>query len=392
MWRYKDSSFEIADRFGQEAYTHQYYQNYLAHHGILGQKWGVRRFQNRDGTLTAEGRARYGVGDAAQGAKTLTTTLNDYNRKQKRTSIVARISSVSPYATGAIGAASGALIGGPAASVAGAAIGAITGRDIAREVRTRAEIKQRNRFQDNDVKNSKIVIEKGQELKRVSIKEKEDKNERLYVAPTMSEVDVGFYEREWPKILKKIHGRDDVKVYQNTYKVDMSLVAPSLDERKATAQAIVNANKKMREEFAEKYALQQLRNERGLPGAKNIDDLMNINEKKLRSWYKDFDEGRAKKDSDRERVIKTDREQLKEKYDKLVKNMMKADNINMNADSNFSKFTSSIPTSPKMMNMYIKELKKQGYEAVYDDASMGLAPFIIFDQKYLKQTGSRRIA
>ena len=32
---------------------------YLAHHGILGQKWGIRRFQNEDGTLTPEGRERY---------------------------------------------------------------------------------------------------------------------------------------------------------------------------------------------------------------------------------------------------------------------------------------------------------------------------------------------
>lgn len=34
-------------------------EDYLAHHGILGQKWGIRRFQNPDGTLTEEGKKRY---------------------------------------------------------------------------------------------------------------------------------------------------------------------------------------------------------------------------------------------------------------------------------------------------------------------------------------------
>lgn len=62
------------------------YQEHLAHHGILGQKWGVRRYQNADGTLTEEGKRRYytksgGLTDA--GAKYYrksgkgTQTIND---------------------------------------------------------------------------------------------------------------------------------------------------------------------------------------------------------------------------------------------------------------------------------------------------------------------------
>jgi len=33
----------------------------LWHHGILGMKWGIRRYQNLDGSLTFAGRKRYGV-------------------------------------------------------------------------------------------------------------------------------------------------------------------------------------------------------------------------------------------------------------------------------------------------------------------------------------------
>ena len=35
------------------------YDSFLSHHGILGMKWGVRRFQNLDGSLTPDGVKRY---------------------------------------------------------------------------------------------------------------------------------------------------------------------------------------------------------------------------------------------------------------------------------------------------------------------------------------------
>ena len=34
-------------------------ENYLAHYGILGMKWGIRRYQNKDGSLTPAGKKRY---------------------------------------------------------------------------------------------------------------------------------------------------------------------------------------------------------------------------------------------------------------------------------------------------------------------------------------------
>lgn len=84
---------------------------YIAHHGIKGMKWGVRRYQNSDGTLTDEGKRHYA--------------------KKSVVSNTVAAATVGGYAGGIMGAAVGgsvgSIVGGPAGAIAGTKIGAAVG-------------------------------------------------------------------------------------------------------------------------------------------------------------------------------------------------------------------------------------------------------------------------
>lgn len=53
---------------------------YLSHHGILGMKWGVRRYQNKDGTLTEAGKRRQAKKEFKQDKKNLKNSAYDLYR------------------------------------------------------------------------------------------------------------------------------------------------------------------------------------------------------------------------------------------------------------------------------------------------------------------------
>jgi uncharacterized protein YdiU (UPF0061 family) len=56
--------------------------NELMHHGIKGQKWHVRRFQNKDGSLTVAGKKRYSTGSDGDAKTKFKDMVDKYKAKR----------------------------------------------------------------------------------------------------------------------------------------------------------------------------------------------------------------------------------------------------------------------------------------------------------------------
>ena len=80
--------------------------NYIKHHGIKGQKWGVRRFQEKDGDLTPAGRKRYNNEktqqkmDKQKKIDKQKETINNVSKKVITKTLTSQLSTPSRIATG----------------------------------------------------------------------------------------------------------------------------------------------------------------------------------------------------------------------------------------------------------------------------------------------------
>ena len=264
--------------------------NTLSHHGILGQKWGVRRFQNEDRTWTEAGKERYG-------------NTVDQKKVNKTTSKGVRPSELVEAHT----------------------------------------------------------IPKGTEIYRTVTDPNESQDGTKYV--TYLDSDRNLYKGGWVRMTQRAD-----KAYENTYKLTEDIKVPSRDELKSVINDVVGKNKDLQKKTVDAFLDVTLpKNSYGRYEA-SIDQLTGEVSNKV--WKKYCDES-----------LKAFR--------------------GMSPDQAYFYTAQSLGKNKEVKDQVIKELKKRGYNAMTDEASVGgqngwkkegSDPLILFDGNILQKTGTKQIS
>lgn len=255
--------------------------DYLCHHGVLGMKWGVRRYQNLDGSLTAAGRKR---------------ALKDQKQVNKKA----------------------------------------------------------NKASSRENLTKERTIKAGTKMYRTSVKSYEDLEGSTYVS--YLDVDRNHYNGGW---IRKMAGSD--KAYEHSFELKEDLKIPSREKQQSVINEVVNNNKKYINEVVQSYVDQTV--------PKNSWTYLEIN-----SYYK----GGVKQ---------------------YTKDMIKSFGDKTPSESAYM-VSQSLGLAPNVKKEIISRLKKEGYNAMSDEASVGgqnnwgkegYDPLIIFDSNSLKRTNVRSI-
>ena len=204
-------------------------QGELYHHGIKGQKWGVRRFQNKDGSLTPAGKKRYDEPNEGRKSKGYRVerkseinktpknqTLSDEERKRRIRRNV--------------------MIGAGAAAAALVAIGAMRyvsnnkKMDLAKGVQ---EIGFRKMIGE-ELSGKDTIIKKGTKFQRISSMKLEDyTNKGRVVYTSYLKGDNSIYMRDMPDNIaqwRRSHiindGGKDVYRHRMTMNKDIKVASP----------------------------------------------------------------------------------------------------------------------------------------------------------------------
>lgn len=113
----------------------------LTHHGIKGQKWGVRRYQNADGSLTAEGYQHWGLNPDGSKFKGRYNKSDHYteattNAARKGTAIGSAVGvTVGGLTGGVLGASTLGMVGSMAGMTVGTIYGTVQTRKMQKKIR-----------------------------------------------------------------------------------------------------------------------------------------------------------------------------------------------------------------------------------------------------------------
>ena len=187
------------------------YDQELYHHGVKGMKWGIRRYQNKDGTLTSKGKKRY--------EKSNDNSNDEDEIKNNKSRKILTKRNI------AIGA-----------TVVGASLAAMGAMYVYKKTNPTMHVKYMNFGEIVDINNlssKDIIVKKGTKFHRVSSKSVEDyaeEGKRIYTSYLKS--DARIYKEEMPKFIRRWGNQgiisDDGKTsYEHIMKMNKDIKAPS---------------------------------------------------------------------------------------------------------------------------------------------------------------------